>query len=265
MKKDRKENFIVDLSDSSASGNEESIELRPNGSHGMALNRPFGAEVSEEEIERQSQTTFGLTVREKVVLTDRQCGLLLDILNYQAVHFGVTFNSYLAMFHFYSKLCKNRKASEVTNVSYLVTVMVTELILETFRDFLFPLNPGEMAHLPERVKEILKEGLISKRTYGSRFTCWRPENFLSVLTVPVESRFLDSVRNSSPYISYCKGYGESHPSAHRHKTKFSSELDANASEEDRLEELNLLVRSVHPKHRTSESLRIDYDLFLRNK
>ena len=267
MKKiDQKGNLLDDSSsNSSASGNEESYDLRPNGSHGMALNRPFGAEVSEEEIREQSDITFSLTVRLKVELTDRQCGLLLDVLNYQAVHFGVTFNSYLAIWTLYSRLTGNQLASESTSEYYSVTVQVSELILRSFKDFLFPLDPGQFAHLPERVKEILKEGLMTKRTYGSRYISWRPEFFLQVLTVPVDSKFLDSTRYSSPYSSYCKGYGESHPSAHRHKTKFSSELDASASEEDRLEVLNLLVRSVHPKHKLSETLRIEYDLFLKDK
>lgn len=265
-KKDQKGNLLVDqLSDSSASGNEESIELRPNGSHGMALNRPFGEEMSEEKLSEQKDITFNLTVKLKVTLSPRQKSLLLDVLNYQAVHFGVTFNLYLAMFSLYWDLVGTEGASEMVSDEMTVTVNVSEIILKTFKDFLFPLDPGQFAHLPARIKEILKAGLMSKRTYGSRFISWRPENFLQVLAVPVDCVFLNPERHSQPYNSYCKGYGESHPSAHRHKTKFSSELDVDVAAEERLEELNLLVRSVHPRHKLSELLRIEYDQFVKDK
>jgi len=244
---------------------EENQVLRPNGSHGMALNRPFGEEISEENLSEQLDITFNLTVKLKVELTDRKLSLLLDVLNYQAVHWGVSFNMYLALMTLYLRLTKNRKAHEVTEDFSTVTVNVTEIILRSFKDLLFPLNPGDFVHLPDRVKDILYEGLMSKRTYGSRWISWRPENFLQVLAVPVDCVFLNPERHSQPYISYCKGYGESHPSAHRHKTKFSSELDADAQAEDRLEELNLLVRSVHPKYKLSEVLRNEYDLFIKEK
>jgi len=250
---------------SSSLGIEENLTLRPNGSHGMTLNRPFGAEMSEENNIEQRNIDFHLTVRLKFSLTERQCSLLLDVLNYQAVHFGITFNSYLAMLTLYLRLTENRKASEVTSNMTTVTVNVTEIILRALKDFQFSLDPGQFVHLPERVKDILKEGLMTKRTFGSRFIAWRPETFLQVLTVPVDDLFLNPIHNSQPYISYCKGYGESHPNAHRHKTKFSSELDADALEEDRLEELNLLVRSVHPRHKLSEVLRNEYEMFLREK
>lgn len=250
---------------SSSLGNEENQSLRPNGSHGMTLNRPFGAEISEEKLSEQKDINFNLTVRLKIELSTRKLSLLLDILNYQAVHNGVTFNSYLAMCELYFRLTKNRKAHEVIEDFSVVTVNVTEIILRCFKDFLFPLNPGDFAHLPERVKEILSDGLMTKRTYGSRFVSWRPEFFLEVLAVPVDIKFLNPERHSQPYISYCKGYGESHPNAHRHKTKFSSELDADALAEDRQEEMNLLVRSVHPKHKLSEVLRNEYDMFVWEK
>jgi hypothetical protein len=36
---------------------------------------------------------------------------------------------------------------------------------------------------------------------------------------------IDRTGNTERYSSYCKGYGESHPSAHNQKTKTSFELD----------------------------------------
>jgi hypothetical protein len=247
----------------SSKGIEEKLELRPNGSHRVTLDRPFGAEVEEEKSSEQKDINFHLTVRLKVNLTDRQCSLLLDVLNYQAVRFGITFNLYLAMLTLYLRLCKNRRASECTSDFSVVTVNVTEIILRCLKDQLISLDPGQFVHLPEKLKAILSEGLMTKRTYGSRYISWRPEFFLQVLTVPVDAFFLNPERNSSPYISYCKGYGESHPNAHRHKTKFSSELDVDVLKEEWLEECELLFRSVHPKHKLSEVLRYEYDEFIK--
>lgn len=263
------ENLIREISSelipnsASSEGFEEKLELRPNGSHRVTLNQTFGAGVSEEESSEQKDISFHLTVRLAVPLTDRQCSLLLEVLNYQAVHNGITFNSYLAMLTLYLRLGKNRIASEVTSDFSVVTVNVTEIILKVLRDKLISLSPGDFVHLPDKVKKILSDGLMSKRTYGSRFIAWRPEKFLKVLTVPVDSLYLNPERNSSPYISYCKGYGESHPNAHRHKTKFSSELDVDVLKEEQSEELALLVRSVHPKHKLSEVLRYEYDEFIK--
>jgi len=251
----------------SSLGNEENLNLRPNGSHGMALNRPFGGEESEEKISEQSSCEFHLTVRLKMGLTDRQCGLLLEIMNYQAVRFGLNFNLYLGLWTLYSRLLGSKKnASYVDSDTFKVALMVTEIILETCRDFYFHLEPRDRnVHLPDNVKEILTPGLMSSRTYGSRFVAWRPDHFLEVLAVPVEHQFLEPDRFSSPYSSYCKGYGESHPSAHRHKTKYSSELDVNVEEEDRLEVEKLLVQSVHPHHKLSEVLRNRYDRFVKEE
>jgi len=244
----------------------EKSDLRPNGPHGMALNRPFGLEESEKKISDQSSCEFHLTVRFRYTLTDRQCSLLLDVLNYQALTFGISFNMYLAIWTLYSRLLGSSKnASEVENDITKVTVMVSELILRSLHKHYFNLSPGSFVHLPEHLKEILSPGLMSKRTYGSRFIAWRPEHFLEILTVPVEHQFLDSERFSIPYSSYCKGYGESHPSTHRHKTRFSAELDVDVSKVEQLEEQELLVRSVHPKHVLSEVLRNRYDLFLEGK
>lgn len=229
-------------------------------SHGMALNRPFGAEESIENNFAQSNIEFHLTISTEIDLTPRQMSLLLDVLNYQAVRFGVTFNMVLAMWELYFRLLGNKKsASWISDGKIKVTVSVTEIILRTMKHLQVSLSPGDFYHIPKTVKDILQPGLMSSRTYGSRFKSWRPEKYLRVRIVPVEVRFLERRNNSQPYSSYCKGYGESHPSAHRQKTKFSSELDADLQKIEQDEELQLLVQSVHPQHLLSEYLLIDFE------
>lgn len=233
-------------------------------SHGMALNRPFGADESDENKLRQSNIDFHLTIQTEIDLTPRQMSLLLDVLNYQAVRFGVNFNMVMAMWEIYFRLLGSKKsASYVSDGRIKVTVTVTEIILRTMKNLQVSLSPGEFYHIPKSVKDLLRPGLMSDRTYGSRFKTWRPEKYLRVRIVPVEVRFLERRGNSQPYSSYCKGYGESHPSAHRQKTKFSSELDADMQKIEQEEELSLLVQSVHPQHLLSEYLLTDFSIWAK--
>jgi len=241
-------------STSSSSVGEDS-DLRLNGSHGMTLNRPFGGELSEEFIDQQSSCEFHLTVFQKVPLSDRQLSLLLDILNYQAFHFGVNFNMLLGLWYLYLRLTKNQDSLKVLDGKIRMTVTVTETILSVLKEENVSLCPGEFYHIPEHIKKLFSRYLMSKRTYGSRYTNWRPEKYLQVKTVPVEHQFLDRSNNTQPYDSYCKGYGESHPSAHRQKTKFSSELDSSdLLKTEESEAQKTLDRSIDSNHILSNVL-----------
>jgi hypothetical protein len=106
---------------------------------------------------------------------------------------------------------------------------------------------------------------MSKRTYGSRYRTWRPEKFIKICAVPVDIQFLKRNDNSEPYSSYCKGYGESHPAAHRKKLKPSAELFGSGQDPYELEELKLFERCTDPVHLLSEYLLIKYQWFEKEK
>jgi len=257
MGKKSKENLLTTLLIDTPSGIEEEEILRLNGSHGMALHRSFPeSENTEEGNVLQLNTEINLTAFYKLKLTDRQKSLLLDVLNYQIVNFGLNFNMMMCLWFIYLDLLGNAKSSlEVLDNRLRLSLTVSECIIKTLRDFQICLDPGQVIQLPQNVKEILRSGLMSKRTFGSRFVSWRPERFLGVKAVPVDIQFLERRQNSQPYSSYCKGYGESHPSAHCHKTKFSSELDGNNIEQEELtKEWKLLNQFSDRYHHLSDVL-----------
>jgi len=90
---------------------------------------------------------------------------------------------------------------------------------------------------------IEKKLVMDRRTYGSRFSIYRPEALIEIQTVPLDVLMNKVLDNSIPYSSYCKGYGESHPSARTKRSKPSAELDRVDEEKDylRLEDIPTLL------------------------
>lgn len=183
-------------------------------------------------------TDFQLTARLKISLERRLRSLLLEVLLYQAIHFGVNFKMYLSMEFLLSSLIggkldprdlKDPNERRVCSLTY----QVLGLLRKNYLSF------DELDLIPKRVcQEIISRKLVmDSRTYSSRFQHFRPERFLEVRAVPLESIMERSKGTSKRYSSYTKGYGESHPSAHRQSTKPSAELDGEDS--DRVQELSL--------------------------
>lgn len=170
-------------------------------------------------------TDYHLTVRTKVRLERRQVSLLLGVLNYQAVHFGVNFKIYLSLLHLNDILIGQKtRAADIKDRYERLSVELSQVIIRDLagKDLSF----DEMTSLSEKTRSLLlrSRGLMTKDTYQSRVAHWRPENFLSIRTVPVDviiERSGDSVR----YTSYCKGYGESGGTARKEKTGRCAELD----------------------------------------
>jgi len=234
-------------------------------SHGMALNRSFSeTEKAEEGKFLQLNTDINLTASYRLKLTSRQKSLLLSILNYQSVNFGINFNMMLCIYYIYLDLLGNNKEATGVSDEYIrLTLTVSESILRYIGKFQLSLDPGQVMLIPTQLKEVLSPYLMSKRTYGSRFTSWRPEKFLSVRAVPVDIQFLERRTNSEPYSSYCKGYGESHPSARVSKTKPSSELDGTDPQVEIMNEESKTFRTMFsPMFQFAMSLYAKVSLFL---
>lgn len=231
-------------------------------SHQMTLARPLG--VSQEVVERASHSTIEYHLTATVTnnsLSRRELSLLLEVLNFQVVYFGANFAMMLAMYELYFRLLGNkRSAEEVSEGRIRLTLTVSELILKTLKHEGFSLDSSELRQLPIKVIELLKPHLMSKRTYGSRFRTWRPERLIVIKAVPVDIRFLSNAgTRPGRYSGYTKGYGESHPSAHKQRTKPSSELDGNGSWPENEEEKFLFRRCTEPLHVLCEFLLIKYN------
>jgi len=228
-------------------------------SHQMTLNRPqgipgVGLSSSSNQIE------YHLTVQiSNSSLTRRDLSLLLEVLNFQAVYYGINLNMYLAISELYFRILgKKFNAVLIPEEKIRLTVTVSELILKSLKGTDFSLYSGDFVHLPDKIRKILRKGLMSKRTYGSRFKTWRPEKFLVVRAVPVDIQFLSRRKDSQQYSGYTKGYGESHPSAHRQKLKPSAEYDGEDVEFGLVEERQLFNRCTNPTHLLTEYLLIRY-------
>jgi len=214
------------------------------------------------KISNESQSLDGYHLTAKIAnsqLGPRELSLLLEVLEYQIVHFGCNFAMLIALSEIYFRILGNkRKASEVNNGKIRTVVTVAEILLKAFGSSEFSLDSSVRIELEVELKSILSPCLMSKRTYGSRYKTWRPEKHITVKAVPVTVRFerSDSGRNER-FSGYCKGYGESHGNAHRQKTRPSAELDG-VTDSESSEERNLKHRVLDPEHQPANSLWIKF-------
>jgi len=155
----------------------------------------------------------------------------------------------LAIYELYFRLLGNKRSSrEIREPQIRLVITVSEAILKFLKGTQFSGSSDEYIEIPDRIKNILKPGLMSKRTYRSRYNCYRPERLLRIKIVPVDIQFLTRRHDSIPYSSYTKGYGESHPSAHEVRTKPSAELDGDKRTPEEIEnskEYQLLTDPIH--------------------
>lgn len=192
---------------------------------------------------------YQLTVCPKVELTRYQCSMLLETLEMQIVEGGVSFSSYLCLEYLYTRLRGSREILELRNENERRTVFLAHILLRAIRGTWFSLSDKEKLPLEkvERMREI-HHLFMSLREYRSRAEYWNCERFLRVQAVRLDV-FLERRKDSVPYSSYCKGYGESSHMGHRQKTRPSVELDGEETERPEVQlkgwsELQLLLDLV---------------------
>lgn len=185
----------------------------------------------ETDLNSLCSSDYHLTVQLSVHLERRQISLLLGILCYQAVHFGVTFPIYLSILHLNEVLIGQKtKASEIKNRYERLSVELSQVIIRDLAGQ--ALSFDEPIRVSRKTRELLlkTKALMSRDVYKSRFNHWRPERFLRLVTVPVDV-VIERSGNSIRYSSYCKGYGEGGRTARRGKTPPSFELDGEETPE----------------------------------
>lgn len=236
MVKDNLQNFLQIINDFSDSIREEERSVRKSrvASDGSQPN-PF-KEVSEFDLLSLISMDYQLTVRLKnSTLTRRQISILLAILNYQSCYFGLNFGMYLGLDYLSGLLIGNKSEPLLIKDKFeRETVFVTQIILSSIGGQ--ELSLKSLTEVPRKLTESFEENhfVMSRRTYGSRFSTYKPENLLQILAVPLDIFMNRENGKSEPYSSYCKGYGESHPNARNLKTKPSFELDGETREIDYL-------------------------------
>lgn len=179
---------------------------------------------------------YQLTVRPKVELTRYQISMLLSILCFDIVWNGINFNSWLALEYLSSRLLGSKKIYQIRNKYERKSLTCAEFILLTTDNSWLSLEEKTFIQ-PEMAKYLIETSLlISKRTWISRIEYWQPVKFIEVRAVRLDV-FLEKEKNSTPYSSYTKGYGESSRMGRRLKTRPSAELDG--EDEDKPEEVIL--------------------------
>lgn len=250
---------------SDANGPSFGETLQPNGSHVVALARPLSGLENPKEVNESNLSEYHLTVRvQNDQLGPRQISLILQVLEYQIVRFGCNFPMYLTLVELAMRLSSGRPSHEINDPHVRLTVLIAEVIIKGFKGQDFSLDPKSYLLVSDALKEVINPYLMSKRTYGSRFSSWRPEKFIRIRAVPVSTLYERGSKTSERYSSYTKGYGESHGNAHRVATKPSTELDGDPKVPDR-EERNLILRVSNPDHQKANSLWIKIQNLLLGK
>jgi hypothetical protein len=229
-------------------------------SHQMTLHRYLTVEGDEGKNFSTNPIEYHLTIRlTHETLSRRELSLLLEVIEYQIVRWGISMPMYLCLQDLYFRLLGNKRhAKEIRESKIRLTLTVAEIIIHSLMGVELSLDPSLVTELRPKVRELLSPHLMSSRTYGSRYKTWRPEKFFVVRIVPVDIHFLERRKGSDPYSGYCKGYGESHPSTHSKKTKPSPELDGDGTSYLTSDEEFLFIRCTEPVHVLCEFLLIKY-------
>jgi len=229
-------------------------------SHQMTLHRHLTVEGEGLESISFIPIEYHLTIRlTHQTLSRKELSLLLEVLEYQVVTWGCSLTMYLCLSDLYFRLLGNKRSAREIKEQYIrKTLTVAEILLHSLRKSELPLDQKYVVQIEDKVKKLLRVALMDSRTYGSRYRTWRPEKFFVVRVVPVDIQLLERRKGSEPYSGYCKGYGESHPSAHSKKTKPSPELDGDGSNFLLSEEEFLFQRCTEPTHVLCEFLLIKY-------
>lgn len=174
--------------------------------------------------EEQFETEIQLTVRTSIRLSRRQLCLVSALLLRELSEKGVNLNQLIICEYLLDRLLGQKqdpiflKEEREREISLLLQSIIFGSRFLTLSE--------ERVCLPEDVQELIYSSRFvpSKRTAGSWQNVYKIDKLLEVRSVRLDSIY-EHTSNSTPYDSYCKGYGESHPSQHKQKTKFSSDLD----------------------------------------
>lgn len=234
--------------------------VSPNGSHGVALTQTSQSKKSQ-RVNVQS-TEIALTVRiANKSLTIKHFRLILECLVYEIITDGCTLAKMMLLVHLYQQLMGSKSSPVDLNDQHTRRLcLLSEIIIKDISDKEFDHYMPTIVLTDTLRKEIIESNLImTKRTYMSRKGHWLPEDWLVIRPVGIDS-FIDRNGNSERYSGYCKGYGESHPSAHYKKTRPSAELDGKEAQDQqpiRLKELSELIilnkLNLSPKKKKRQS------------
>lgn len=175
-------------------------------------------------------TRFQLTVRFRISeIQRREVSLLLAVLNYEAVNFGVRFQDYLCIEHCVNYLIGSKGDPwEIRDNKERVSTLTSLVILKNLRGQTLVLDDRQSLD-KETQEYVSKDLLLTSRQYGSVRQNYNVSRYLTLRAVPLET-FMEREDKSVRYDSYCKGYKDGGSAAPKKKTRYSAELDGEDSE-----------------------------------
>jgi len=184
-----------------------------------------------------------LTVRMHPLLTGRRLSLVVGQFLYSVCTSGVTLEDIVFL-----ECLLSRILGQKTNPLLLKENKELELVL-CIQSVIFGVRDlnlnSEKQSIPKDISSFVLSSkyIPNKRTANSRKANYSPERWMTIHTVQVD-RIFEKSSNSIPYDSYCKGYGESHPSQHKLKTRRSPELDGEEVDFDKERQIVLPLLSI---------------------
>lgn len=171
-----------------------------------------------------TETEFYLTVRLSIKLSRRQICLLSGVFLRETLEKGVNLTDVITSEFLLSKLLGDKLDPIMLKEQREIEIsLLLQLILMGSKNITLT---NQRQELPGNIKDLINSCSFvpNKRTSGSWQNVYKIKELIEVCTVRIETIFERS-SFTVPYDSYCKGYGESHPSQHHKKTRISSELD----------------------------------------
>lgn len=184
---------------------------------------PYGGSRKRME-EDQTNSHFYLTVYMKIRMNRKHLSLVSGLFLRGILKTGINVNDFLVLEFLLDQLLGQKLRPEELKVE---RELVLALCFQSIFFSLKELSLGEeRIELPEEIKLFIDscKYVPSERTAGSWMQTYPISKFLFIRAVRVED-MIERSSSTIPYDSYCKGYGESHPSQHKIKTKPSAELD----------------------------------------
>lgn len=172
------------------------------------------------------------TVRtRRLDMNDKTCAMLLKILAVEFVHQGIDFTGYISVEYLVNRLQKGKlDPLEVRDEKDRQALLLGHLILASVKGTWQTL--GDRVQIsPATAQQIYNSGWIpSARTLKSWKQFYNVRSFLEVFAVPLDTYISERDRSTTPYDSYCKGYGNGGHVSRTLKTPYDSELDGDSTD-----------------------------------
>lgn len=184
---------------------------------------PYITQVCGDKVSTASQE-YQMTIRAKRRLDRHQVSMLLMVLICKVLTEGIDFTAALALDFLFLSLIGSKNPEEIRDEKERQTAMLAELIIAyTKGDWLSFTDREEIPY--EVRKQIFDSGwLPNRRTIKSWKPFWRPESFLEVRFVRLDSLY-ERETNTLRYSSYTKGYGNGGHISRIQKTRIDPEID----------------------------------------